>query len=56
MSPAEENEKLFERFQKKGDLRALARLFDRTAPELLRVATYLCGESDRLTLLRSSSV
>jgi hypothetical protein len=34
----------FERFQKNGDPSALARVFDRTAPELFRVAAWLCRD------------
>ena len=32
----------FARFRRTGDPRALARVFDRTAPELWRVAAHLC--------------
>lgn len=35
------NETLFRRYQQRGDVRALARLFDRTADEVLRVAMHL---------------
>ena len=41
----------FERFRRKGDVAALGRVFDRTAPELLRVAMSLVqdpGEADDL--------
>lgn len=34
----------FARFRRSGDAAALAQLFDATAPELLRVALYLCGD------------
>lgn len=36
-------EALFLQFRQRGDARALANVFDRTAPELGRVATYLSG-------------
>jgi len=36
-------DRLFLRFCRTGDARALGQVFDRTAPELLRVACYLCG-------------
>lgn len=36
-------ERLLARFQRSGEPRDLGRLFDRTAPELLRVATWLAG-------------
>src|SRR5882724_9315464 len=36
-------DRLFLRFCRGGDTRALGKVFDRTAPELLRVALYLCG-------------
>lgn len=39
-------ERLYARFHHSGDVRALARVFDRTAPELLRVATYLTGDAN----------
>src|SRR5688572_21828578 len=35
---------LFARFRRTGDPRALAKLFDLTAPELFRVAVYLAGD------------
>lgn len=37
-------DRLFLRFCRTGDTQALGRVFDRTAPELLRVACYLCGD------------
>lgn len=37
-------DRLFLRFCRTGDTRALGQVFDRTAPELLRVACYLCGD------------
>ena len=37
-------DRLFERFRQTGDARALAGVFDLTAPELLRVATHLVGD------------
>jgi len=37
-------ERLFLRFRRTGDTRALARVFDRTAVELWRVATHLCRD------------
>ncbi|HEX6812668.1 MAG TPA: sigma-70 family RNA polymerase sigma factor [Planctomycetota bacterium] len=37
-------ERLFLRFRRTGDTRALARVFDRTAAELWRVATHLCRD------------
>jgi RNA polymerase sigma factor (sigma-70 family) len=36
----------FERFRRTGDARLLAQVFDRTAKELGRVATYLCRDRD----------
>ncbi len=44
-------DRLFERFRRKGDVAALGEVFDRTAPELLRVAMSLVrdpGEADDL--------
>ncbi|MHC5065063.1 MAG: sigma-70 family RNA polymerase sigma factor [Planctomycetota bacterium] len=38
-------DRLFERFRQSGDARALARVFDRCAPELYRVAAYLSPDS-----------
>src|SRR5882672_4279362 len=38
-----ELESLFERFRDRGDLAALARVFDRTAPQLLSVARHLAS-------------
>lgn len=43
MSDAQPLESLFLQFRQRGDARALASVFDRTAPELGRVATYLSG-------------
>lgn len=37
-------DRLFARYRRKGDRRALAELFDRTAPELWRVATHLARD------------
>lgn len=37
-------DRLFERFRRTGDARALARVFDATAPEVWRVASYLCAD------------
>jgi len=37
-------DRLFARFRRTGDPGALAEVFDRTAPELLRVACYLAGD------------
>lgn len=37
-------DRLFERFRRAGDPRALAGVFDRTAPELWRVAAHLCRD------------
>lgn len=37
-------DRLFERFRRRGEPQALAGVFDRTAPELLRVAQYLVGD------------
>ncbi len=37
-------DRLFDRFRRTGDARALASVFDATAPELWRVATYLCRD------------
>ena len=36
-------DRLLAHYQLSGDPRALGKLFDRTAPELLRVAAWLCG-------------
>ena len=36
-------DRLLARFQRTGDARALGKLFDHTAPELLRIAAWLCG-------------
>lgn len=36
-------DRLLARFQRTGDAKALGKLFDRTAPELLRLAAWLCG-------------
>lgn len=36
-------DRLLARFVRTGDARALGKLFDRTAPELLRLAAWLCG-------------
>lgn len=36
-------EELFERFCQRGDVTALAQVFDRTAPEIWRVGRHLCG-------------
>jgi DNA-directed RNA polymerase specialized sigma24 family protein len=36
-------EELFERWRQRGDVAALAGVFDRTAPEIWRVARHLCG-------------
>ncbi len=44
-------DRLFDRFRRRGDVRALGEVFDRTAPELLRVATSLerdLGEAEDL--------
>src|SRR5262245_49614460 len=41
--PFASSDRLLADFQRTGDPRALGRLFDRTAPELLRVAAWLCG-------------
>lgn len=38
-------DRLFERFRRLGDARALAQVFDRCAPELYRVAFHLVGDS-----------
>src|SRR5262245_57482510 len=38
-------DRLFLRFCRTGDAKALGRVFDRTAPELLRVALYLSGNA-----------
>ena len=37
-------DRLFERFQRTGNTRALGALFDRVAPDLLKVARYLSGD------------
>ncbi|MGE3172729.1 MAG: sigma-70 family RNA polymerase sigma factor [Planctomycetota bacterium] len=37
-------DRLFRAYCRSGDPRALGRVFDRTAPELMRVALYLCGD------------
>lgn len=42
-APAPALKALFLRFRERGDARALATVFDRTAPELGRVASYLSG-------------
>ena len=41
-------DRLFERFVKNGDVRALALAFERTAPELWRVAAALCRDRHRV--------
>lgn len=38
-------DRLFAKFRRSGDSRALGLLFDRTAPDLLKVARYLAGDS-----------
>ncbi|MGE0143357.1 MAG: RNA polymerase sigma factor [Planctomycetota bacterium] len=38
-------ERAFERFRRKGDPKAFARFFDRSAPDLYRLAMRLCGNS-----------
>ncbi len=43
----EDLEQLFERFRQRGDAAALERVFDRAAPEVLRVAFHLVGDADR---------
>src|SRR5262245_40460092 len=49
-SPAEREpdmrrlERLFERYRRRGDVAALAKVFDRTAPEVLRVANVLAAQ------------
>ncbi len=39
-------DRLFERFRRKGDARALSELCERVAPELIRVGGFLIGDSD----------
>ena len=46
MTRSREN-RLFERFRRNGDTRALAALFDRTAAELMRIAIHLTGDRHR---------
>lgn len=49
--------KQFLRWRDRGDARALADLFDRTAPELLRVGLHLCGNvADAEDLLQATFV
>ncbi len=38
------NESLFDRYRRRGDVRALAKVFDRTAPELLRIAMHVARD------------
>ena len=40
-------ERLFRRYQQRQDVRALGRVFDRTAPEILRVALHFAGDLSR---------
>ena len=44
----------FERFRRNGDPAALAALFDRTAPELLRVALHLTRDPHRAATTAAS--
>jgi DNA-directed RNA polymerase specialized sigma24 family protein len=49
-------EELFERWRQRGDVAALAGVFDRTAPEIWRVARHLCGNrSEADDLLQAAS-
>lgn len=49
------DEVLFERFRRRGDATALAQLFDRTAPALLRIALHLAGDpAGAVDLLQST--
>ncbi len=41
--PLRTTDALFRRYCRTGDARALSEVFDRTAPELLRLAGWLCG-------------
>jgi DNA-directed RNA polymerase specialized sigma24 family protein len=43
--PERDLEALFDRFRAAADNGALARVFDRTAPELLRIARHLAGSA-----------
>lgn len=55
--PLATTDRLLLRFSRTGDPRVLGRLFDRTAPELLRVATWLCGNrTDAEDLLQRTFV
>lgn len=45
MSTDREIDRLFTRFRRRGDLTSLARVFDATAPELLRIAMYLVRDA-----------
>src|SRR5262245_36500169 len=50
-------DRLLARYQRTGDPRVLGRLFDHTAPELLRVAAWLCGNrADAEDLLQRTFV
>jgi len=44
MATTESNEQLFQRFRDRGDARALAAVFDRTAPQLLLAAAHVTPE------------
>ncbi len=48
--------RLFLRWRDRGDAAALAELFDRTAPELLRLAVHLCRHAvDAEDVLQATS-
>ena len=47
-------ETLFQRFRDEDDVGALARLFDRTAPELYSVARHLVGTADLDDLVQTT--
>ena len=49
-------ERLFARYALTGDPNALAEVFDRTAPELLRLALHLSNEADADDLLQAYQV
>ncbi|HEX6810101.1 MAG TPA: sigma-70 family RNA polymerase sigma factor [Planctomycetota bacterium] len=55
--PLSSPDRLLARYQRSGDPRVLGRLFDRTAPELLRVAAWLCSNrADAEDLLQRTFV
>ena len=43
----ESQERLFERFRRKGDVDALERVFDQTAPELMKLALHLVRDLEQ---------